>query len=98
MEKNDQYIRSSVVSPENQLNREKIEKKAALSRKKINIFKQLKSLQLAIGYTGVLILKEEIDKGIIYGGTDGEMIQKFKKKKGLPLLHTEEMEEKVGKC
>lgn len=54
-------------------------------------------MQLAIGYTGVLILKEEIDKGIIYGGTDGEMIQKLKKK-GLPLLHTEEMEEKVGKC
>ncbi|CAC5386311.1 unnamed protein product [Mytilus coruscus] len=47
------------------------------------------------GYTGVLKLKEESDKGIIYGGTDAEMIEKFEK--GLPLQQTDEMEEKSSK-
>ncbi|CAC5403288.1 unnamed protein product [Mytilus coruscus] len=90
---NSQYIRSPVVSPENQLKKNR--KKSALSRKKINLFKQLKSLHLATGYTGVLKLKEESDKGIIYGGTDAEMIEKFEK--GLPLQQTDEMEEKSSK-
>lgn len=40
-------------------------------------------------------MKEQSDKGIIYGGTDGEMIQQFEN--GLPLLHTEECRKDVKK-
>ena len=53
-------------------------------RKKTQIAKQLKSLELATGWTGMFILKSPDDKSVIHGATDSPMEMNFQH--GKPII------------